>query len=141
MPGRTRTLVAIDLGVGASLLLGWLTIPLAVPHLVLGCVFAVLVGVHLATRPRRLAALIRASGRPRRPAGTRKRFAAVVILGLAAIGATVTGFVQWAGIAPGPANGLHSMTSGVLFGFAIRHVWVRRPILLQRLRRRRTPAA
>jgi hypothetical protein len=118
--------------VGVLLFFGWFSIPLPMPHLVLGSAFAAIVGLHIATRPRLLTGVIRARSRAPRGARTRKRLAADVVLALATVATTVTGFVQWAGIAPGPANGLHAMTSAVLFGFAIRHVWTRRRRLRQR---------
>lgn len=132
---RMRWLVAIDITVGVLVLAGWLSIPLLRTHIVLGSALVLVVAAHLGTRPKLVAGLARGWNRSARRRSVRRRLAADVVLALATVAATVTGFVQWAGVAPGLINGLHSMTSGVLMIFAVRHVWVRRRTLRSRLAR------
>lgn len=131
---RVRALL-FELPVGVLLLASWFTVLLAPVHVGLGLVFAAFAVVHLATRPDRAAALARAA---RRRGPARWRLSAVIVLAVMAAGVTVSGALQWAYPASGPAKAAHVATSFLLIVFAARHIWLRRRVLTGRLRPRPT---
>lgn len=112
-----------ELAVLVALLASFLTIPLRLPHVAAAIVWAALTAVHVARRRRIYAALLR-SGRRRRVVAT------TALIGCAAV-VTVSGFVQWAGVAA--AIPWHAGSSTLLIALAAAHA-VRR---LWRVRTRR----
>lgn len=110
------TLIALlELGVLVMLLVSFLTIPLALPHLVTGTVWMALTAAHVARRRRIYRALLR-SDRHRRVA------ASTALIGCAVLVA-VSGFVQWAGPDSISAAAIpwHAGSSMVLILLAVAH--------------------
>lgn len=139
-PGGRRPAVLQDLPVALTLFGSWFTILLVPVHIALGISFAVVVSVHLATRPQRVAALVRQARRPDAPRRLRLRLTADAVLVAAVAGVTVSGFLEWFHPEVEAYNGLHSFTSFLVIVFGIRHIWIRRKVLAARLRGRRRRA-
>ena len=120
-----------DVPVAVLLLVGFFTVPVGtVGHVVAGSAFAAIVIVHLVTRRNLAARLWRGVRRSR--ALVRQRWTSWAAIA-SAIVLTVSGFVQWAGVAG--AIPVHSSFTYVLFLVAGVHVWQHRRTLLGRLRR------
>jgi hypothetical protein len=117
---RGATRLWLELAVLASLLASFLTIPLAVPHIALGVVWATLAAVHVARRRRIYGVVLRH--------GLRRRGIATTALIGTALAVTVSGLVQWAGVAA--AIPWHAGSSMLLLllagGHAARRLWRRR---------------
>lgn len=114
---RGATRLWLELAVLASLLASFLTIPLAVPHITLGMVWATLTAVHVARRYRIYVAVLRRS--------LRRRGMATTVLISTALVVTVSGLAQWAGMAAAiPWHGGSSMLLLLLAGgHAARRLW------------------
>lgn len=106
-----------ELAVLESLLASFLTIPLAVPHIALGVVWATLAAVHVACRRRIYGAVLRRVLR-------RRVVATTALIGTALV-VVVSGLVQWAGVAAAiPWHGGSSMLLLLLAGgHAARRLW------------------
>jgi len=128
-----RSALVTDLPVAVLFVAAWVTVLNAPSHLAVGLLFAGIVVLHIATRPRLLARM-RQSLTGHGGAHWIVNWIALV----AAVVMTVSGIVQWVGdqgIKP-----VHSTSSYlVLLAIAV-HVWQRRRPLLARLRRRRRRA-
>lgn len=107
----------LELAILASLLASFLTIPLAVPHIALGVVWATLTAVHVARRRRIYGAVLRRNLHRRGVATTALISTALVV--------TVSGLAQWAGMAAAiPWHGGSSMLLLLLAGgHAARRLW------------------
>ena len=115
----------LDLPVAVLLIVGWLSIPLATTHVVLGVGFVVTVAVHLVANRRALRV-------GDRHGWGRQHGATLILVTLVAV-MTASGAAQWAGVAVRPMTALHAASSLGVFVLAGRHVWHRRKILRRRL--------
>lgn len=114
---RRVTRLWLEIAVLAALLASFLTIPLAVPHIAFGVVWATLAAVHVARRRRIYGAVLRR--------GLRRRAMATTVLISTALVVAVSGLVQWAGMAVAiPWHGGSSMLLLLLAGgHAARRLW------------------
>lgn len=123
----------LELGVLAALLASFLTVPLPLPHVVVGTVWVALTAVHVVRRRRLYAALLRC--------GHWRRVAATTALIASAVVATLSGFAQWAGVAFAQWAGVavaipwHAGSSTLLAVLAVAHA-ARRLWRSRRVRRR-----
>jgi hypothetical protein len=102
-----------ELGVLATLLVSFLTIPLPLPHVLTATVWVALSCLHVARRRRIYLTLLHRWDRHRRRAA-----ATTMLIGCAAV-VTVSGFAQWAGVAA--AIPWHAGSSTLLIVLAATH--------------------
>jgi hypothetical protein len=123
-----RRWLLVELGVLATLLVSFLTVPLPLPHVTAGTMWVALMAVHGARRRRSYTALLRSarsSVAGRRP---RRLVASTMLIGSAAM-VTLSGFAQWADVAA--AIPWHAGSSMLLIVLAVFHAsrrlwWMRR---------------
>ncbi len=120
----------LELGVLATLLASFLTVPLPLPHVVTATVWLALTGVHVARRHRIYVSVLRSAQSSAAPTSRRhqRRVAATTVLvGCTAVVA-LSGFAQWAGVAA--AIPWHAGSSALLIILAVTHgarrLWRRR---------------
>jgi hypothetical protein len=135
---RLPPALVFDLPVLAFLLVCWLTVAVALAHLLTGLALVGLIAAHLLTRRARVGRLFR---RPRAPGvdpGARHRLAwrpGYLLFLLLAAGMAVTGLLRWAGVPR--EHAWHATTSYALLGLTAIHLWAIRRPLRARLRRPR----